>query len=434
MSTNTLRKFNPGINLVPHTTTIVANGGDLDSNTTDGKLNYYNGVAGSASPVVTEAHTATLTNKTLSGNTATNLVNGSGTVNVNTSGTVTLPNATDTLVGKATTDTLTNKSISGSTNTITNVSLTTGVTGTLPISSGGTNATTANAGFNNLSPMTTGGDLIYGGASGVATRLANGSSGQVLTSGGGTAAPTWTTNTPGNYTVTSQSTTYSVLTTDQIILVSASSAWTATLPTAVGVTGKVYTFIKTDSNTNVITIGTTSSQTIDGVTTKTIATPHERWVLVSDGSNWQVSDHSYPGTAVSYTPTFAGVGTPTTVAIYSKRAADHLELYGSFSTGTVSATTATITVGFNGTNSNVTVDANKLVTSSVNQLIGYASIGGTTASTYTMLANGGTTGVIYFGILSATANGLQSQAGNNLFGSAQQVSFFAKVPITNWNE
>jgi len=45
--------------------------------------------------------------------------------------------------------------------------------------------------FNNLSPMTTGGDIIYGGASGAGTRLANGSSGQVLTSNGGTSAPSW---------------------------------------------------------------------------------------------------------------------------------------------------------------------------------------------------------------------------------------------------
>lgn len=57
------------------------------------------------------------------------------------SGTLTLPATTDTLVGRATTDTLTNKSISGSTNTITNISLTTAVTGTLPVANGGTGIT-----------------------------------------------------------------------------------------------------------------------------------------------------------------------------------------------------------------------------------------------------------------------------------------------------
>lgn len=46
-------------------------------------------------------------------------------------------------------------------------------------------------------PMTTGGDIIYGGASGVPTRLANGSSGQVLTSAGSTSAPTWETPSAG---------------------------------------------------------------------------------------------------------------------------------------------------------------------------------------------------------------------------------------------
>lgn len=62
--------------------------------------------------------------------------------------------------------------------------------------------------FNNLSPMTTGGDLIYGGTSGVGTRLANGSSGQVLTSAGGTSAPTWSpVTTFTNSSVVSTSTT-----------------------------------------------------------------------------------------------------------------------------------------------------------------------------------------------------------------------------------
>lgn len=52
-------------------------------------------------------------------------------------------------------------------------------------------ATGGTAGMPN--PMTTGGDLIYGGASGTPTRLPNGTSGQVLTSNGTTSAPSWST-------------------------------------------------------------------------------------------------------------------------------------------------------------------------------------------------------------------------------------------------
>lgn len=69
--------------------------------------------------------------------------------------------------------------------------------GTVAIAGGGTGQTTANAAFNALSPMTTGGDLIYGGASGAATRLANGTAGQVLQSNGTTLAPTWVTPSSG---------------------------------------------------------------------------------------------------------------------------------------------------------------------------------------------------------------------------------------------
>ena len=72
------------------------------------------------------------------------------------SGTLTLPTSSDTLVGRATTDTLTNKSISGSTNTITNVSLTTGVTGTLPVANGGTGSSTSLGLTNNQQPALNG--------------------------------------------------------------------------------------------------------------------------------------------------------------------------------------------------------------------------------------------------------------------------------------
>lgn len=61
--------------------------------------------------------------------------------------------------------------------------------GLLPIANGGTNATTVTQAFNNLSPMTTLGDIIYGGSSGSGTRLGIGTSGQVLTVSGG--LPAW---------------------------------------------------------------------------------------------------------------------------------------------------------------------------------------------------------------------------------------------------
>ena len=70
------------------------------------------------------------------------------------------------------------------------------VTGTVAIANGGTGQTSASAAFNALSPMTTLGDLVYGGASGAGTRLAgNITAGKQFLSQTGTgaisAAPVW---------------------------------------------------------------------------------------------------------------------------------------------------------------------------------------------------------------------------------------------------
>lgn len=141
------------------------------------------GVAGTATfpasgVVVTETAVETLTNKTLSSPAIDFILNG---------GTLTLPTSTDTLVGRATTDTLTGKTIDGALNTLT-VRLGSDVTGQLPIANGGTGQSTSTAAFNALSPLTTAGDLLYGGVAGAGTRLAAGGATQVLHGG---AIPTW---------------------------------------------------------------------------------------------------------------------------------------------------------------------------------------------------------------------------------------------------
>lgn len=77
------------------------------------------------------------------------------------------------------TNTVTNKTISGASNTINNLSLTSAVTGTLPIANGGTNTTAT----------PTAGGIAYGTGSAYAITSA-GTAGQVLLSNGA-SAPSW---------------------------------------------------------------------------------------------------------------------------------------------------------------------------------------------------------------------------------------------------
>lgn len=82
--------------------------------------------------------------------------------------TVTIPNATTTLVGTDTTDVLTGKSISGSTNTLTAIPLTTAVTGTLPVGNGGTGRTSFS---NNAVAVTNASGLPTLGITGTAQQI-----------------------------------------------------------------------------------------------------------------------------------------------------------------------------------------------------------------------------------------------------------------------
>ena len=81
---------------------------------------------------------------------------------------------------------------------------------------------------------------------------------------------------------TAVSATYSIAATDYQIECTANT-FTVTLPTAVGITGTIYS-IK-NSGTGTITIATTASQTIDGQLTQTL-TQWDNIVVFSNGTDW----------------------------------------------------------------------------------------------------------------------------------------------------
>jgi hypothetical protein len=86
------------------------------------------------------------------------------------------------------------------------------------------------------------------------------------------------------FPLVSVTSTYTVLSTDYFIECT-SGTFTVTLPTAVGIGGKLYVIKNTGSGT--ITVATTSSQTIDGLSTISLI-QDESIEISSDGSNWTI--------------------------------------------------------------------------------------------------------------------------------------------------
>ncbi len=105
---------------------------------------------------------------------------------------------------------------------------------------------------------------------GIATTTPN----STLQNSGSFALSIFPTN--GNYTASA---------TDYTIVGNSTTATkTITLPTAVGITGRIYVIKRTGTQT--LNIATTSSQTIDGVTTKSLTVQYNQMTVQSDGSNW----------------------------------------------------------------------------------------------------------------------------------------------------
>jgi hypothetical protein len=134
---------------------------------------------------------------------------------------------------------------------------------------------------------------------------------------------------------------------------------------------------------------------------------------------------------VSYTPTFTGFGTATSVAFQSRRYGDSLEINGYFVTGTVTATQAQITMGYNGSNGNVIVDTSKV------NAFGYLGPMGFTGNNSTfyggaVLAPGGSFNFMTFGIQASTTGSLVQNSGT-AFISNTFIGFTATIPIVGWS-
>jgi hypothetical protein len=122
----------------------------------DGNTTYYTIVNGNTGDFEVGIGTYALSGDTLSRDTVLSSSNSGNLVDFNAdSKEVFVVYPAERAVFTDVVQTLTNKTINGASNTITNVSLTTGVTGTLPIGNGGTGQTTAGAALNALLPSQT---------------------------------------------------------------------------------------------------------------------------------------------------------------------------------------------------------------------------------------------------------------------------------------
>lgn len=93
----------------------------------------------------------------------------------------------------------------------------------------------------------------------------------------------------GGMAISTQIANYTITNADNLIRGDATSgAITITLPTAVGISGAVFYIKKIDSSSNAVNIATTSSQTMDGVTSIAITTRYQAYQFVSNGTNWDV--------------------------------------------------------------------------------------------------------------------------------------------------
>ena len=203
---------------------------------------------------------------------------------------------------------------------------------------GGTGQTTASAGFNALSPVTSTGDLIIGNGTNSSTRLAIGTNGYVLTSNGTTA--TWAAASAGSGTVTS----VSVTTANGV----SGTVATATTTPAISLTLGAIT--PTSVNGLTLTAAATGFTIAGGTTSKTLTVSNTLTLAGTDGSTLNVGAGGTLGSLAFLSAAPAGTLTGTT--LNATVVTSSLTSVGTIGTGIWQGTV--IGIGYGGTGQTTT--------------------------------------------------------------------------------
>lgn len=132
----------------------------------------------------------------------------------------------------------------------------------------------------------------------------------------------------------------------------------------------------------------------------------------------------------SFTPTFAGFGTPTLVGLWWRRVGASMQIRGRFTSGTTTATTASFTLP-----NNLTIDASAI--SNQVHVVGKFWRDQASSNAYkqgALLAANSATMVIQFSYDDTAAAGspLTAVSGNTLGVTGLAVSIICEVPIAEW--
>lgn len=131
---------------------------------------------------------------------------------------------------------------------------------------------------------------------------------------------------------------------------------------------------------------------------------------------------------VAYTPTITGAGTATNISFRSRRVGSNLEIHGKFTSGIATATEARLTVGFNGTDGNVTSDSD-LPSGTMPAGLMLRNVNGS-FQIYALIE--ASVGYLTFGAQESSLNGLTKANGSAVWANGNIYGIQATIPIEGW--